>query len=113
NEVFLGYMGYTSPGDPFLDTPEQKALGNGDRIAYDPASGTISVLRYQFKCIVATFKCWDDRSVRRVIYAHTGVAAGHSFWGFNHGAPQVSANVIGDHVHPETNWHQGDTVLTR
>jgi hypothetical protein len=111
NEVFLGYFGYES-SDPFADTEEQKELGNGDRIEYDAASGTISVHRYFFRCTYDISKCWEDRSVRRVIYARAGAAAGHSFWGFNHGATHVFNDVIGDHVHPEVNWVMGDMVVT-
>ena len=112
NRVYLGYLGYESD-NPFGDTPEQKALGNGDRIDYDPATGTIAVNRYQFKCVVEVSSCWEDRSVRRIVVGHSGAAAGHAFFGFNHGTTQVWNDILGDHVHPEINWVMGTTVTTK
>lgn len=114
NELYLGYFGYEGSSDPFTDTPEQKALGNGDHIHYDPATGQLSVLRYQFKCIVEVSRCWEDRSVRRIIVGHSGVGVGHAFFGFNHGTTHVFNDVLGDHVHPEVVWHNPDgSTVTR
>src|SRR5262249_43812261 len=109
NEVYVGYDGYNGP-DPYQDTPEQNALGNGDRVTYDPSSKTLTNLRYQFKCTHEHAHCWEDRSVRRILYARTGAAAGHAFFGFNHGTAHVFNDVIGDHVHPEMAWVMGTTV---
>ena len=112
NELYLGYYGYEGSTDPSSDTDAQKALGNGDHITFDPASGRITVLRYQFKCVVESFHCWEDRSVRRIVVGHSGVAAGHAFFGFNHGTTHVWNDVLGDHVHPEVIWVNGTTTLT-
>src|SRR5262249_21179628 len=46
NQVYLGYFGYEGSPDPFMDTDQQKQLGNGDRIDYDPATGQLAVHRY-------------------------------------------------------------------
>ena len=112
NRVYLGYYGYES-NDPFGDTDAQKALGNGDRVDYDPATGRIAVNRYQFRCTFDKSHCWEDRSVRRIIVGHSGAAAGHAFFGFNHGTAHVANDVIGDHVHPEIIWHNGTSTVTR
>jgi hypothetical protein len=113
NQLFLGYHGYES-ADPFSNTEAQKELGNGDRVEYDPTTNKIAVTRYQFRCVSDHSKCWEDRSVRRIVFAHSGAAAGHSFWGFNHGATHVFNDVLGDHVHPEIIWVAADgTMQTR
>ena len=112
NRVYLGYLGYESD-DPFNDTDAQKRLGNGDRIDYDPATGAITVNRYEFRCVVEVSRCWEDRSVRRIVVGHSGAAAGHAFFGFNHGTTQVWNDILGDHVHPEINWVMGTTVTTK
>src|SRR5262249_34453766 len=63
-------------------------------------------------CIVEVNRCWEDRSVRRIVVAHAGAAASHSFWGFNHGAVHVWNDILGDHVHPEIDWVMGSTRVT-
>jgi hypothetical protein len=108
NEVYLGYFGYENSPDPFSDTEAQKELGNGDRIELDPHAGEITVTRYQFRCVAMHATCWEDRSVRNIIFARTGTASGHAFFGFNHGATNVFHDVLGDHVHPEIGWIQAD-----
>jgi hypothetical protein len=113
NEVYVGYLGYEY-GDPFYDPIELKRLGNADRVTYDPATGRITVKRYEFRCQAAASKCWEDRSVRRALFVHTGAAAGHVFFGFNHGIAHVYNDVIGDHIHPEIGWLQPDgSVMVR
>jgi hypothetical protein len=103
-EVFVGYYGYES-ATPYTDTEAQKELGNGDRVSVD-ASGAIAIHRYQFRCDYEWANgCWENRSPRRIMYAHSGTAAGRSFWGFNHGVTHVNSDEIGDHVHPEI-WYQ-------
>jgi hypothetical protein len=106
NQVFVGYLGYESP-DPTVDTLAQRALGNADRVSYDPTSGRIQVVRYQLHCTYDSAHCWENRSVRRLVYAHSGAAAGHLFLGGNHGADHLRDDAIGDHVHPETQWVMG------
>jgi hypothetical protein len=104
-EVMVGYYGYEGLTNPYNDTDEQKHLGNGDRVAVD-ASGHLTVTRYLFRCDYESGNgCWENRSPRRIMYQHTGIAAGHSFWGFNHGVSHVYNDSIGDHVHPEV-WYQ-------
>ncbi len=112
NEVFVGYYGYESAGDPFLDTTAQKHLGQADKVTLD-ANGQPTILRYLFPCDYDSGNgCWEDRSPRRMIYAHQGVAAGHLFIGFNHGVAHVFNDSIGDHVHPEVwyNYPDGSKV---
>jgi hypothetical protein len=106
NEVFVGYYGFESGGDPFADSEQQKELGNADKVTFDVASGQIAVTRYLFRCDYdAGGGCWEDRSPRRMVFVHDGVAAGHLFIGFNHGVAHVFADQFGDHVHPEVYWH--------
>lgn len=107
NEVYVGYYGYED-GDPFNDPIELKRLGNADRVTYDPATGRITVKRYEFRCLAAASRCWEDRSVRRALFVHQGAAAGHVFFGHNHGISHVYDDVIGDHVHPEIGWRLPD-----
>src|SRR5262249_34879004 len=52
--------------------------------------------------------CWEDRSVRRIVVGHSGAAAGHAFFGFNHGTTHVWNDILGDHVHPEEIWHNAN-----
>jgi hypothetical protein len=109
NEVFVGYYGYESEGDRYLDTDAQKALGNADRVTIDPATGKLTALRYAFKCDYDVGRgCWENRSARKMVYGHTGPAAGHLFIGFDHGVSHVFNDQIGDHVHPEIYWKNAD-----
>jgi hypothetical protein len=104
-QVYVGYYGFESDGDPYKDTEAQKALGNGDDVRVNP-DGTLAITRLLFRCDAERFNgCWENRSPRRILYAHDGVAAGHSFWGFNHGVSHVLGDDFGDHVHPEA-WYQ-------
>lgn len=101
NEVFVGYFGYETLGDPYLDTDAQKALGNADKVQLD-ASGRLVVTRYLFRCDFDYGRgCWENRSVRRMLYAHEGLAAGHLFIGMNHGVTHVFEDRFGDHIHPD------------
>jgi hypothetical protein len=103
-EVFVGYQGYETPGDPYEDTEVQKELGNADKITLG-SDGTIAITRYLFHCDYQYYSCWEDRSPRRMIYAHDGTALGHLFIGFNHGVAHVWNDTFGDHVHPEVTYH--------
>jgi hypothetical protein len=112
NEVMVGYYGYETLGNPYDDTDEQKALGNGDRVTVG-SDGKLSIVRYGFRCdFEGANGCWENRSPRRIVYAHSGVAAGRSFWGFNHGVSHVADDVFGDHVHPEIWYHNADGSVT-
>ncbi len=112
DEVLVGYYGYESEGNPYLDSEAQKALGNGDRVTLG-SDGKLSIVRYAFRCdFEGANGCWENRSPRRIVYAHTGVAAGRSFWGFNHGVSHVYNDVFGDHVHPEIWYHNADGTVT-
>jgi hypothetical protein len=112
NEVFVGYYGYETYGNPFLDTEAQKELGNADKVTFDPASGKITITRYLFRCdYAAGAGCWEDRSPRRMVFAHSGVAAGRLFIGFNHGVSHVFNDSFGDHVHPEIWYHYPDGTV--
>ncbi len=106
NEVFVGYYGYESD-TPYQDTEAQKELGNADKVTLG-ADGRITVTRYLFRCDYEHSTCWENRSPRRMVFAHDGVAAGHLFIGFNHGVSHVFNDMFGDHVHPEVWWHHAD-----
>jgi hypothetical protein len=101
-EVFVGYYGYESI-DPYADTEAQRELGNADKVVLK-GDGTLEISRYLFRCDYQHSTCWEDRSPRRMLYAHSGVAAGHLFIGFNHGVSHVFADGWGDHIHVET-WY--------
>lgn len=108
NQVFVGYQGYETLGDPYLDTEAQKELGNADRVNVD-AAGKLTVVRYLFRCdYEGANGCWEDRTPRRMIYAQQGIAAGHLFIGFNHGVAHVFNDQFGDHIHPEV-WYVSST----
>ena len=103
-QVYVGYYGYETEGNPFLDTEAQKELGNGDDVQLTSA-GKLAVTRLLFRCDAERQNgCWENRSPRRIIYSHSGVAAGHSWWGFNHGVTHVLGDDFGDHIHPEV-WY--------
>jgi hypothetical protein len=110
DEVFVGYYGYEST-DPFADIEAQKELGNADKILLR-ADGTLDITRYFFRCDYQRSTCWEDRSVRRMLYAHDGPAAGHLFLGFNHGVSHVFADSWGDHIHVEVWYHNSDGTVT-
>jgi hypothetical protein len=102
-QVYVGYYGYESD-DAFKDTDAQKHLGNGDDVTVDGSKIT-GITRLLFQCDAERGNgCWENRSPRRIIYSHNGVAAGHSWWGFNHGVTHVLGDDFGDHVHPEV-WY--------
>ena len=103
-QVYVGYYGYESD-DPYHDTLAQKQLGNGDDVKIDGSGKIASITRLLFQCDAERQNgCWENRSPRRIIYSHTGIAAGHSWWGFNHGVTHVLGDDFGDHVHPEV-WY--------
>jgi hypothetical protein len=111
NQVYVGYYGYESNGDPFMDPENLKELGNGDDVSIG-SNGKLGIFRFQFRCDAERYSmggCWENRSVRRMFYIHTGAAAGHSFWGFNHGVTHVLGDDFGDHVHPEVWWAPAST----
>jgi hypothetical protein len=104
-QVYVGYYGYETDGDPFKDTEAQKELGNGDDVHLAAAGNKLAVTRLLFRCDAERGAgCWENRSPRRIIYSHAGVAAGHSWWGFNHGVSHVLGDDFGDHIHPEV-WY--------
>ncbi|HEX9101872.1 MAG TPA: hypothetical protein VF997_06695, partial [Polyangia bacterium] len=103
-QVYVGYYGYEGEGNSYLDTDAQKQLGNGDDVTVDGA-GKLAVTRLLFRCDAERYNgCWEDRSPRRIIYSHRGVATGHSWWGMNHGVTHVLGDDFGDHIHPEI-WY--------
>jgi hypothetical protein len=107
-QVYVGYNGYETTGDPYRDPENIKQLGNGDdfRLGSD---GHLQKTRLLFRCDAERGAgCWENRSPRRIQYVHSGVAAGHSFWGFNHGVSHVLGDDFGDHVHPEI-WYAPST----
>jgi hypothetical protein len=110
-EVYVGYYGYESASDPFLDSLEKKQLGNADRVVVG-SDGKLTIRRYEFRCdYAAGAGCWEDRSVRRMLYSHQGIAADHLFIGFNHGVTHVYQDVFGDHVHPDVVWHRDGMAI--
>jgi len=116
NEVFVGYRGYEAPIPPPAPPPCCVAnadfsdprwhLGQADKVTLDPGGG-IQVRRYEFLCDI-TVNCWEERSARRMIFGHSGSAAGHLFIGFDHGVAHVFNDVFGDHTHIVTFWHYSD-----
>jgi Divergent InlB B-repeat domain len=113
NEVFVGYKGFEGeippPAPPPCCVPHADfsdprwSLGQADKVTLNP-DGTIRILRYLFRCDVSA-NCWEERSVRRMTFAHQGVAAGHLFIGFDHGVTHVFNDTFGDHIHVETIYH--------
>jgi hypothetical protein len=110
-EVFVGYYGYESD-DRLHDTVANMELGQADKVTL-ATDGTISVLKYNFRCDYASNWCWENRSVRRMTYAHTGTAAGHLFIGFDHGVSHVFQDRFGDHIHVEAFDHYPDGGVTQ
>jgi hypothetical protein len=116
NEVFVGYRGYEETIPPPAPPPccEPNAdfsdprwhLGQADRVTLN-TDGTLQVRRYEFICD-ASFNCWEERSARRMIFGHSGTAAGHLFIGFDHGFVHVFNDIFGDHTHVQTTWHFDD-----
>ena len=116
NEVYVGYRGYEQeippPAPPPCCQPNADFsdprwfLGQGDKVTLNQ-DGTIQVRRYLFKCDNSV-NCWEERSVRRMVYSHSGVAAGHLLIGFDHGLVHLFNDVFGDHTHVQTLWHYDD-----
>jgi hypothetical protein len=116
NEVFVGYRGYENtippPAPPSCCVPNADFsdprwhLGQADKVTLNP-DGTIGIRRYEFICD-ASFNCWEERSARRMVFGHSGTAAGHLFIGFDHGVVHVFNDGWGDHIHVETDWHYSD-----
>ncbi len=110
SEAFVGYYGYESD-NRLTDTEANEQLGQADKITLG-ADGKISVLKYYFRCDHGSSWCWENRSVRRMLFAHTGAAAGHLFIGFDHGVTHVFQDHFGDHIHVETWYHYPDGTIT-
>jgi hypothetical protein len=110
NEAFVGYLGYESD-NRLMDTDANKALGQADKITLSPA-GTITVLRYEFRCDYGSSWCWEDRTPRRMMFSHAGASAGHLFIGFDHGVTHVFNDHFGDHQHVEAWYHYPDGHTT-
>jgi ligand-binding sensor domain-containing protein len=81
-------------------------LGQADKVTLN-LDGTIAVRRYEFLCDDNP-NCWEERSARRMVFGHSGTAAGHLFIGFDHGVVHVANDTWGDHIHVETKWHYSD-----
>ena len=120
NEVFVGYSGYEGdiqpPAPPRCCVPNADFsdprfhLGQADKVTLN-TDGTIAVRRYEFLCD-ASANCWEEASARRMVFGHTGTAAGHLFIGFDHGVTHVFNDTWGDHIHVETTWHFPDGSVT-
>ena len=118
NEVFVGYRGYEGeippPAPPSCCVPNADfsdprwALGQADKVTLNP-DGTIQIRRYLFLCDVS-FNCWEERSARRMTFAHQGLATGHLFIGFDHGVAHVFNDIFGDHIHVITSYHFPDIL---
>jgi hypothetical protein len=111
-ELYLGYQGYESD-NPYLDPLAVRPLGNGDRAVWDATTGRLQVHRYKFRCVVEVSRCWENRSVRRIVVGRRGLARGHALFGFNHGATHVHRDLLGDHVHPQIAWVSGASRTVR
>jgi hypothetical protein len=116
NEAFVGYRGYEQtippPAPPSCCVPNADFsdprwhLGQADKVTLN-TDGTLAIRRYEFICDVS-FNCWEERSVRRMIFGHGGTAVGHLFIGFDHGVTHVFNDTWGDHTHVQTFWHYDD-----
>jgi hypothetical protein len=116
NEVFVGYRGFEGeippPAPPPCCEPNADfsdprwALGQADKVTLNP-DGKIQIRRYLFRCDIS-INCWEERSARRMIFGHSGAAAGHLFIGFDHGVAHVFNDIFGDHTHVQTLWHYDD-----
>jgi hypothetical protein len=111
NEVYVGYYGYESD-NRFADTLAEEELGQADRVVVN-ADGSLTIaVRYQFRCDYEHSTCWENRSVRRMLFSHAGVSAGHLFIGFDHGVDHLFNDAMGDHIHVETWYHYPDGTVT-
>jgi hypothetical protein len=97
-QVFVGYYGYESDTRD-TDSDALASLGWADRVNVG-SDGKLSVLHYFLHCDLSPGIA-EDRSVRRMIYAHDGTAAGHLFMGMDHGVVHMFGDQGGDHTHPE------------
>jgi hypothetical protein len=107
NQVFVGYYGYESDATRDTDSDALSSLGWADRVNL-VADGTLNVVHYWFHCDRSP-GIVEDRSTRRMIYAHDGNARGHLFLGMDHGVVHIFDDLAGDHVHPEV-WYQRDAA---
>jgi len=115
-EVFVGYYGFEGvippPAPPSCCVPNADfsdprwSVGQADKVTLNP-NGTLQVRHYNFICDIS-FNCWEERSVRRMTFAHQGTAAGHLFIGFDHGVTHLFNDVFGDHIHVITLYHFTD-----
>lgn len=113
NEVFVGYKGFEGvippPAPPSCCVPNADfsdprwSLGQADKVLLQP-DGSLQVRHYEFRCDIS-FNCWENRSTRRMVFAHSGAAAGHLFVGMDHGVVHVFNDTFGDHIHVETWYH--------
>lgn len=116
NEVFVGYRGYEGvippPAPPSCCVPNADfsdprwSLGQADKVTLG-TDGRLQTRHYEFRCDVS-LNCWENRSTRRMVYAHSGAAAGHLFVGLDHGVTHVFNDTFGDHIHVATWYHYPD-----
>jgi hypothetical protein len=111
NQVFVGYYGYESDVTRDTDPQSLSSLGWADRVQLG-TDGKLTTVHYAFHCDRSP-GIVEDRSVRRMLYAHDGAAAGHLFLGMDHGVVHIFEDMAGDHVHPEVNYlnPDGGTIL--
>ena len=112
-EVFVGYQGFEGvippPAPPNCCVPNADfsdprwSLGQADKITLNQ-NGTIQTRQYKFICDIS-FNCWEERSVRRMLFVHTGTAAGHLFVGNDHGVTHIFNDIFGDHIHVIALYH--------
>jgi hypothetical protein len=106
DQVFVGYYGYESDTTRDSDPSSLSSLGWADRVNLG-SDGKLTTYHYAFVVDPAN-SVVEDRSVRRMIYAHEGLARGHLFLGMDHGVTHIFNDQAGDHVHPEVNYTKPD-----
>lgn len=108
NEGFVGLEGYVSD-DPDNDPSELKRLGKAEHVRLLP-DGTITSLHYADLHNDNSANYWENRSARRMLFAHEGPNAGHLFVGFNHGVDNIVDDTWGDHIHVGVFWQPENSL---
>ncbi|HZU84295.1 MAG TPA: hypothetical protein VE987_15300 [Polyangiaceae bacterium] len=99
DEGWVGLEGVDAP-DPNVLPLDQQQEGHAEHVHLMP-DGSITSLHYADLHTDVSSNYWENPSARRLLYVHSGAAAGHLFMGMNHGIDHVFDDAWGDHIHVE------------
>ncbi len=99
DEGWVGLQGHETDY-PEADPQDLKEAGKAEHVWLN-GNDSIRTLHYANMHNDGDAAHWETRTAERLLYVHTGPAAGHLFMGGNHGIVHIFNDTWGDHVHVE------------